>query len=145
MSRVKIAIPEREPDFVVQVPVRISDLNYGKHLANDRLVAVLHEARVQHFVHHGCKDDLDFFGIGLIQADLSVAFRSEAFFGETLEVSLFIEDHTPKSFAVYYELKECLTGRLVATARTGMVAFDYAARTVAPLPLAVPPPFRQKS
>ena len=142
MSRVKIAIPERDPDFRVRIPVRISDLNYGKHLANDRLVAVLHEARVQHFVKHGCKDDLDFFGIGLIQADLAVAFRSEAFFNEMLEVSLFIEDHTPKSFAVYYQINEAGSGRLVATARTGMVAFDYGSRSVAAFPETVPAPFR---
>jgi len=142
VSRVKIAIPERDPDFTVRIPVRISDLNYGKHLANDRLVAVLHEARVQHFVHHGCKDDLDFFGTGLIQADLAVAFRSEAFFNEMLEVSLFIEDHTPKSFAVYYQIKESDSGRLVATARTGMVAFDYGTRAVASFPENVPAPFR---
>ena len=142
MSRVKIAIPERDPDFRVRIPVRISDLNYGKHLANDRLVAVLHEARVQHFVHHGCKDDLDFFGIGLIQADLAVAFRSEAFFNEMLEVSLFIEDHTPKSFVVYYQINEADSGRLVATARTGMVAFNYGSRSVAADPETVPAPFR---
>lgn len=142
MSRVKIAIPLRDPDFRVQIPVRISDLNYGRHLANDRLVALLHEARVQHFVHHGCKDDLDFFGIGLIQADLAVAFRSEAFFGEVLEVSLFIEEQTPKSFAVYYQVSETGSGRLVATARTGMVAFDYATRAVGTWPQSVPAPFR---
>jgi len=142
VSRVKIAIPERDPDFRVRIPIRITDLNYGKHLANDRLVALLHEARVRHFVDCGCKDDLDFFGIGLIQADLAVAFRSEAFFGETIEVALFIEDHTPKSFAVYYELKEAGSGRLVATARTGMVAFDYGLRAVASFPESVPAPFR---
>jgi len=141
MSRLRIAIPG-EPVFCALLPVRITDLNYGKHLANDKLVGMLHEARVQFFVHLGCIDDLNFFGVGLIQADVAVEYKSEAFYGQTMAVDIHIADQTPKSFAVYYRLTDSKDQRLIALARTSMVAFDYAQRKVVSFPEDVPAVFR---
>jgi acyl-CoA thioester hydrolase len=141
MSRLRIEIPG-EPVFCAMLPVRITDLNYGKHLANDKLIGMLHEARVQFFVHLGCKDDLDFFGVGLIQADVAVEYKSEAFYGQTIAVAIHIADKTPKSFTVYYRLSDHNDGRLIALARTSMVAFDYAERKVSRWPDRVPAVFQ---
>ena len=48
MPRVKVALPATFP-FRTEIPVRITDLNYGGHLGNDALLGLLHEARV-HFL-----------------------------------------------------------------------------------------------
>jgi acyl-CoA thioesterase FadM len=73
---------------------------------------------------------MDFFGTGLIQADLAIAFKSEAFLGETLNLELYLDEQSSRSFAVLYRITEAESGRLVALARTGMVAFDYTLRQV---------------
>ncbi|MBU6323842.1 MAG: hypothetical protein KJS92_00005, partial [Bacteroidetes bacterium] len=87
-------------------------------------------------------DDLNFFGTGLIQADLALEFKSEAFLGEQLCFELFIHEQSPRSFAVYYRITEQQSGRLVALARTGMVAFDYSLRKVVPFSSETPEVFR---
>lgn len=48
MPRVKVALPVSFP-FTTQLPVRITDINYGAHLGNDALLGLLHEARI-HFL-----------------------------------------------------------------------------------------------
>ena len=45
MARIKIDLPEKIIS-VVNIPLRITDINYGNHLGNDALVGIIHEARV---------------------------------------------------------------------------------------------------
>ena len=52
MARIKIAVPPQFT-FSTQIPVRITDINYGGHLGNDALLALLHEARVQFLRRYG--------------------------------------------------------------------------------------------
>jgi acyl-CoA thioester hydrolase len=51
MARVKIDIPENIL-AIVNIPVRISDINYGNHVGNDAIVSIIHEARVQWLTQH---------------------------------------------------------------------------------------------
>ena len=141
MARVKLEISGKSV-FHARIQVRVTDLNYGKHLANDKLAGYLHEARVLYFASLGCPDDLDFFGTGLIQADLAIAFKSEAFLGETLNFELFLDEQSSRSFAVLYRITEAASGRLVALARMGMVAFDYTLRKVVPFSPQTPEQFK---
>ena len=46
MSRIKLALPDRWT-FSTELPVRISDINYGGHLGNDAVLALAQEARVR--------------------------------------------------------------------------------------------------
>ena len=39
--------------FQVEMAVRVTDLNYGGHLGNDRLLSLVHEARVAFLAEHG--------------------------------------------------------------------------------------------
>lgn len=38
LNRVNLSFPEKPADFNCVLPVRVSDINYGGHLGNDRLV-----------------------------------------------------------------------------------------------------------
>ncbi len=44
MPRVELELPERF-QFVTEIPLRITDINYGGHLGNDALLSLLHEAQ----------------------------------------------------------------------------------------------------
>ncbi|HJY22446.1 MAG TPA: hypothetical protein VJ279_06150, partial [Hanamia sp.] len=52
MARVKIELPPTSIASVT-IPVRITDLNYGNHVGNHAMVAIIHEARVQFLNLHG--------------------------------------------------------------------------------------------
>ena len=52
MPKTKLLLPERFP-FTVEIPVRITDLNYGGHVGNDSMLSLIHEIRVQFLRHHG--------------------------------------------------------------------------------------------
>ena len=47
MARIKVELPEQFA-FSTTIPVRITDLNYGKHVGNDTILSMIHEARVQY-------------------------------------------------------------------------------------------------
>ena len=70
MARIKIVIPANTL-AVVNIPVRITDINYGNHLGNDALISIVHEARVQ-WLKINNYTELQVDGVGLIMSDLAV-------------------------------------------------------------------------
>ena len=70
MTRVKIDLPQTWL-FSVDLPVRITDINYGNHLGNDALVGLLQEARVRWLNQFGWTELIE-GAIGLIQIEVTV-------------------------------------------------------------------------
>lgn len=134
MARVKIDMPDTF-GFRTDVPVRITDINYGGHLGNDAIVSILHESRMRYLASLGCTE-LAFFGVALIMSDLAVTYKGEGFYGDTLRVEVAAGDLSSAGFDLYYRLSTERDGKtmVVAEAKTGMVCFDYGARKVARLP-----------
>ncbi len=132
MARVEVECPERI-DFEVELPVRITDINYGNHLGHDTVMAFLHEARVQWLQSQGFSE-IDVGGCGLIMADTCIVFKSEVFYPATIRVELHAAIVSRSSFDVYYRVIRKADQAHVATARTGMVCFDYTRRKVVRIP-----------
>lgn len=119
------------------IPIRITDLNYGNHLAHDRLVSILHEARVRFFGAFGFTEhDVD--GRAILLVDLTVTYHREAFYGQTLRVEVAIGEIATRGCDLLYRATDAGNGELVAQARTGIVFIDPATRRVA----STPPAFR---
>lgn len=125
MARIKIEIPLLKIGEVT-IPVRITDVNYGNHVGNDAFVSIIHEARLQWLKQKG-HSELNFGGQGLIMGDLFVEFKSEAFYGDIISVSLFAGDISRVSFELYYQLTTERNGEriLLANCKTTMICFDY--------------------
>ncbi len=132
MSRVVINGPGNYP-FSVEIPVRITDINYGGHLGHDSFMALLHEARVRMLISHGLSE-IDIGGCGIIMADTAIVFKSEVFFGATLKVELAVGDMSRSGFRVYYRVTDAGDGHEVAVAETGMVCYDYDRKRPARVP-----------
>lgn len=134
MARIKLQIPENKLASI-SIPVRITDVNYGNHVGNDSLVAMLHEARVQ-WLNSLQFTELDAGGTGLIMSDLAVEYLNESFYGDLLCISLFAGEITSAGFEIYYlvETNRNEQTKIIARAKTGMVCFNYSARKVAALP-----------
>src|ERR1700759_2330934 len=86
MPRTRLVLPEHF-SFTTDVPVRITDLNYGGHVGNDSVLSLIHEIRVQFLQSHGFTE-LNLNGVGLIMADVTIEFRSELFYGDILRASV---------------------------------------------------------
>jgi acyl-CoA thioester hydrolase len=136
MSRVKIDI-KKNFTFSTNIPVRITDINYGGHLGNDSVFAILHEARMQ-FMRSFGYEELSLEGVSLIMADAAVEFKNEAFYGDVIIASIVADEFTSASFNLYYKLALDENGKekLIALAKTRMVTFCYDTRKVMPLPAA---------
>ena len=90
MARIKIAIPEQF-SFSCQIPIRISDINYGGHVGNDTILTIVHEARMQ-FLKSLDFTEMDFGGKGMIMADAAIEFKNELFYGETIITSVAVTE-----------------------------------------------------
>ena len=136
MSRIQVNFPEKHI-FSTEIKVRITDLNYGGHLGNDSMLALLHEARVRYLKHFGYSE-MDVEGTGIIMADVAIQFKTEAFYAERLTIAIAVGDFSRVSFDIYYKVSS--GSRDVAIAKTGIVFFNYEKKKVT----AVPEKFRLK-
>ena len=134
MARVKLTIPENTI-AVITIPVRITDINYGNHLGNDAFVSIIHEARMQWLQQHDYTE-LNIEGTGLILADLIVEFKSEAFYGDIIEIIISVGEISKVSFELFYQLSATRNEKniLLALAKTGMVCYDYGIKKVIRIP-----------
>ncbi len=134
MARVKIIITGHTI-AIITIPVRIGDINYGNHVGNDAIVAIIHEARIQWLTQNNFTE-LDIGGAGLIMNDLEVEFKKEGFYGDIIEVQLSIGELSKISFEIYYQLTTYRKEEkiILVKAKTGMVCYDYINKKVAAIP-----------
>lgn len=135
MPRIKLQ-PLAAYPFAYEIAVRTTDLNYGGHLGNDRLLALLHEARVAFLATHGWTE-LDCGGVALIMGDAVVHFLGEAYAGDRLRVEVAAGEPTRAGFRLYYRATRPADGAPIALAETGLVCYDYATKRMVLLPDAV--------
>lgn len=128
MSRIQISLPENFR-FNTIIKVRITDLNYGNHVGNDKILSYVHEARVQ-FLNHLGYSELNAGNGGLIMSSAAIQYKEEIFYGNEIKIGVKAADFSSSGFNLYYHLQNNATGKTVAIAQTGMVCFDYGLRKV---------------
>lgn len=135
MARVKIKFPNQTPNFTIQIPIRITDINYGNHLGNDKLLGILHEARVAWLLSLGLSE-LDIGGCGLIMADSMLAYKNESFYGDVLTINMYVTEISARSFDLLYQvlLKEKEGIKRIADAKTAMVCYQYETKQITEIP-----------
>ena len=134
MARIKITLP---PTIIenIEIPVRITDINYGNHLGNDSLVSIIHEARVRWLKKHHYTE-LNVSGAGLIMGDLMVEYLNESFYGDVLNVSIAAGEISRVNFELFYLIQTTREQKdiIIAKAKTGMICYDYANKKVIAIP-----------
>ena len=134
MARVELELPEKFM-FRTEIPVRISDINYGNHLGNDAVLSIIHEARLQFLKQYGFKES-DIGGTGMIMVDSVIVYLSQAFYGDVLAIDVTVADLNKYGFDLLYRITNVTTGKEVVRAKSGMLAFDYTKNRVASVPQA---------
>ncbi|MGZ3853097.1 MAG: acyl-CoA thioesterase [Flavisolibacter sp.] len=133
MARIKIELPQNFP-FSANIPIRITDLNYGGHVGNDTILTLIHEARVQ-FLKHFEYDELNLGGASLIMSDVAIEFKAELFYGDLVTAHVAADNFSRAGFDLFYKLMR--NDSIVAIAKTGMVCYNYDSKKVMAVPSAV--------
>jgi acyl-CoA thioester hydrolase len=135
MPRLKLN-PLASYGYSCDITVRTTDLNYGGHLGNDRLLSLVHEARVAFLASHGLSE-LEFGGASLIMGDTAVIYQAEAYAGELLRFEVAAGEPSRSGFRIFYRITRPSDGQAVALVENGMACFDYQARKIVPIPHAL--------
>jgi len=135
MPRIQLE-PLTEYAFAFKMTVRTTDLNYGGHLGNDRVLSLIHEARVAFLASHGWTE-MDCGGVSLIMGDTAIVYRNESFAGDELLLEVTAEEASSCGFRLFNRITRVGDGALIALVENGMICFDYHQRRIAPLPAEV--------
>lgn len=146
-NRSRTAVPEDPRDLAGdfacrrEVEVRFADTDAMGHVNNAVYLTYVEIARAAYFETatgrplplgvHGA-------GEGMILADIRVAYRAPAFYGETLTVETRVTRLGRTSFGMEHRLtapdSRYARARLVAIAESVLVAYDYGEARPIPLP-----------
>lgn len=132
MARVHLDLPDHFL-FSTQIPIRISDINYGGHLGNDAVLSLIHEARMKFFQQYGLSE-LNIDGMGIVITDVVIIYTSEGFYGDVLNLEVTPDDMNKYGCDLFYRLTNIQNGREVARSKTGIVFLDYNTRKVVRIP-----------
>lgn len=109
-------------DFSTSIPFRITDHNYGDHVANNVFVEYLHEGRVQFLSSLGYSEK-NLEGVGLTLSELCVKYTKQAYYPDTLKLDISATNFRPTRFDLF-----CRgyghSGDLLLLAKTEMAAID---------------------
>lgn len=132
MPRTRLDLPLSFP-FSTDIPVRITDINYGGHLGNDAALGVLHEARIRFLAGMGYTEH-DIEGRGIIMTEALLLYRAEVFHGDVLKVEIAVGEMETHGCAFFYRVTSTQSGKEALRARTLIAFFDYQSRKVTPVP-----------
>ena len=134
MARIEIQLPEKFI-FKTEITVRVSDLNYGNHVGNDRVLTLMQEARTLFYRSLGFENEVSLEGsIGQIISDAAIVYKAESFLGDILQFEIAAENFNKYGFDFFYRVSNKMTGKEVAHGKTGIVCFDYSKRKIASIP-----------
>ncbi|MDR5866586.1 acyl-CoA thioesterase [Halomonas koreensis] len=139
MERVRLDFPEADIRHRHPLTVRVTDMNYGRHLGHDALVSLLHEARIQALAALGLAEG-DMGGYPSVAADLAVQYQAEARWPEALVADTAIPAPGRKAITVYHRLRREADAAVVATARLNLMLVDPASGR----PVAIPEAVRER-
>jgi acyl-CoA thioester hydrolase len=112
--------------FVHRETIRFRDLDSIGHVNNAVYLTYMEQARLAFLSSQGAEVT------SMILARCEIDFRSQLELGETVEIALTPTRVGTKSFELAYEMRA--GNRLVAEAKTVLVAFDYERGESKPIP-----------
>ena len=110
--------------LVSEVPVRFSDTDGLGHVNNAHYLSFLEAARIDYLREVVGRVKIEEFGV--IIARIEIDYKSPVLHHERLLVGCRVSEIGGSSIKMDYRIEEKTSGRLVANAKSVMVAFDYA-------------------
>jgi acyl-CoA thioester hydrolase len=125
--------------FTHTLQVRFRDLDALNHVNNSVYLTYLEETRIAFMHAHGV-GGLSTPDSGTILARCEIDYRHPARLGETLVIEMNVGEVRRSSFEFVYRITRQDDERLIASAKTVQVCYNYALNT----PIRVPEAWRQQ-
>ncbi len=121
--------------FYHPIQVRYGDLDPQWHVNNAHFLTFLEQARFSYLVELGLFDGHSYFDVGLIVADVHIAYLLPIDLQQKVRVGMRVTRIGNKSMTFESQVEEEDTGKVLAKAETVMVAYDYRKQTSKPVPV----------
>jgi acyl-CoA thioester hydrolase len=119
--------------FSTIMPVRVTDINYGKHLGHLSTIGILHSAWAL-FLNENGFDELNVEGLGVILLNSSYKFLSESYFNDLLQVNVGIGEFSKLKFNFLFKVINQKSGKIAVTGQEEYAFMDYSCGKVARVP-----------
>ena len=122
-----------EYEFHYEIQIQIGHLYYSGRVGHDALVRIAHEARVQLFQLLGVNEnDFGDNRTGIIIGDLVVSGVGDLLLFDNVQVDSHVGNMGRAGFRLFHRFRK--GDVLIALLETGLMTFDYRARSVVPVP-----------
>jgi acyl-CoA thioester hydrolase len=111
--------------YFCPIQVRYGDLDPQWHVNNARFNTYIEHARLSYWQELGIFDGSSFFDLGLIVADIHIAYLAQISLGQKVRVGVRVARIGNKSMSFEYRVEDETTGQVLSTAESVMVAYDY--------------------
>ena len=115
---------ENHGRYIVDVPVRWSDMDAYGHVNNARFLTLYEEARVAMFFIGARDHGLGSFEEGIVIARHEIDYLRPVDYGDPVRVEMWISEQRAASFTVAYELFD--DGELASRAKSVCVPYNLA-------------------
>lgn len=139
MARIQLQFPDDQFYYTTHLTVRVTDINFANHLANDSMISMISEARARFLFDAGI-ENMKAAHVSIIVTDLATTYRAEAYARDELAFEVGIMDFNKYGGDIIFRITRPADRMLIAMAKSGFVFFDYEAKKVVPMPQA----FRDK-
>jgi acyl-CoA thioester hydrolase len=124
-----------EYKFFHPTEVRYGDLDPQGHVNNAKYLTYFEQARVYYLIELGLfSADQSFMDIGLIVADIHIAYHAPTHYGDQIKTGVRIGKVGNKSMIVEQAVIDSNTGAVMAKGEVAMVTFDYRSKQTIPVP-----------
>ena len=112
--------------FFHPIEVRYGDLDPQGHVNNAKHLTFFEQARIAYMIELGLfTKDQSFMEIGVILADVHIAYHAQIYFVEHIKVGVHISKLGNKSMTWYQNIVDAKTGKVLAKGEVIMVTYDY--------------------
>ena len=121
--------------FFHPIEVRYGDLDPQGHVNNAKYLTFFEQARVRYMIHLGLyAQDQSFKKVGVIVADVHLAFLTPIHFDDDVKVGVRISKLGNKSMTVEQSIVNNVSGLEMAKGEVVTVTFDYAVQNTISIP-----------
>lgn len=120
--------------FTAPYTVTIGDINYGRHLGNDRALVIFQDARIRFLQSLGFSERNIGEGKGIVVVEVGCRYLRQVFLHEELDVQVAIGEMEGKKCRLDYGVVRKSDGQEVLNGFTVMLAYDYDSRKAVKLP-----------
>jgi acyl-CoA thioester hydrolase len=119
--------------FYQPIQIRYSDIDAQGHVNNARSVTFIELARFRYITELGLWGGHSFLDLGLIVADTHIGYLAPIKLSQRIRVGTRVSKIGNKSMIFNYQIEDEDSGKVMATAETVMVCYDYRTETTMPV------------